>query len=47
MAVSVAAIRPIDARAYVPHRLHASARAWTESNCYIDVWIEVLHALGC
>ena len=21
-------------------------RAWAESNCYIDVWIEVLHALG-
>jgi hypothetical protein len=30
-----------DPRTYVPHALHGSERAWTESNCYIDVWIEV------
>jgi len=44
---AVAALRHIDATSYVPHDLHAGARAWAESNCYIDVWIEVLHALGC
>ena len=44
---AVSALRHIDARSYVPHDLHATPRAWTESNCYIDVWIEVLHALGC
>jgi hypothetical protein len=41
------AIRPIDPKRYVPHALHRSERTWAESNCYIDVWIEVLHALGC
>jgi hypothetical protein len=45
--VKVAAIRPIDSAQYVPHELHRIERAWGESNCYIDVWIEVLHALGC
>ena len=28
------------------HSLHRSDRCWTETNCYVDVWIEVLHALG-
>lgn len=31
---------------YVPSTLHGADRCWTETNCYIDVWIEVLHALG-
>jgi Domain of unknown function (DUF1839) len=47
LAVTVAALKPIDAEQYVPHELHRMDRAWDESNCYIDVWIEVLHALGC
>jgi hypothetical protein len=45
--VSVAALRSIRPEEYVPHDLHKQPRAWGESNCYIDVWIEVLHALGC
>ena len=45
-AVSVCAFAPLDPRTYVPHELHSSERAWTESNCYIDVWVEILHALG-
>jgi hypothetical protein len=32
--------------AYVPHALHAANVAWGEKNCYIDVWIELVHALG-
>ncbi len=43
--MSVHAFAPIDARTYVPHELHGSQRVWAESNCYIDVWIEILHAL--
>jgi uncharacterized protein DUF1839 len=43
--VSVCAFAPLDPKTYVPHELHRSERAWTESNCYIDVWVEVLHAL--
>jgi hypothetical protein len=43
--MSVSAFALVEPKAYVPHELHSSQRAWTESNCYIDVWVEVLHAL--
>ena len=28
------------------HWLHSADRAWPETNCYLDLWIELLHALG-
>ena len=31
--------------AYSPHALHDSERMWPETNCYIDLWIEVLNSL--
>ena len=31
---------------FTPHRLHDASRCWPETNCYIDLWIEVLAALG-
>ena len=37
---------PIDAATYVPSPLHAEDRTWIETNCYVDVWLELLHALG-
>jgi hypothetical protein len=37
---------PLDAASYQPHPLHATERTWTETNCYVDLWIELLHALG-
>ena len=36
----------LDAAAYTRHALHADDRAWVEKNCYVDIWIEVIHALG-
>jgi hypothetical protein len=30
---------------FQPHSLHGVDRTWTETNCYIDLWIEVLHSL--
>lgn len=39
-------ILPIDPASYVRHRLHGEDRDWIETNCYVDVWIELLHALG-
>jgi hypothetical protein len=30
----------------VPHALHDLARPWPETNCYVDVWIEILAAMG-
>ena len=29
-----------------PHALHSPERIWVEKNCYADVWIELLHAMG-
>ena len=37
----------LDAASYRRHALHADERAWVEKNCYVDVWIELVHALGC
>jgi hypothetical protein len=31
---------------YSPHALHSMERMWPETNCYIDLWIEVLSTLG-
>src|SRR5207248_1612605 len=31
---------------YTSHALHDDERAWPETNCYVDLWIEVLHAQG-
>src|SRR5215468_6265710 len=40
-------VLPLDAAAYKRHLLHADDRVWLEKNCYIDIWIEVIHAVGC
>jgi hypothetical protein len=46
-AAADAAVFPrLDAAAYVPHRLHASDRIWPETNCSVDLWIEVIASLG-
>ncbi len=35
-----------DPHTYQRHRLHVQERDWAETNCYVDVWIELLHAWG-
>ncbi len=37
------AIRP---DGYIQHALHSSERMWPETNCYVDLWIEVLNSFG-
>ncbi len=37
----------LDADRYTRHMLHAEDRVWVEKNCYVDIWIELIHALGC
>jgi len=39
-------LRPLDPATYAPHPLHRGERIWPESNCYVDLWIELLHASG-
>ena len=36
----------LDAAAWKPQALHTGERIWLETNCYIDVWAELLPALG-
>ena len=36
----------LDPARYTPHALHAAERMWPETNCYVDLWIEVLSAFG-
>jgi Domain of unknown function (DUF1839) len=40
------ALPGLDASSYVHSPLHADSCAWVEKNCYVDVWIELLHSLG-
>jgi hypothetical protein len=37
---------PLDAATYQRSSLHSEDRIWQETNCYVDLWIEALHALG-
>ncbi len=31
---------------FKPHALHDPQRSWPETNCYVDLWIELLNAYG-
>jgi hypothetical protein len=45
--VSRAVVLPeLDADTYRRHALHSDERVWIEKNCYVDICIEVVHALG-
>jgi len=37
---------PLDPATYARHPLHRSDCAWPESNCYVDLWVELLHTTG-
>jgi hypothetical protein len=36
----------LDPATYARHAIHATDRVWAETNCYVDVWVELLHAWG-
>jgi hypothetical protein len=44
----VALIRalPVEVQGHQPSALHGSDRAWGQTNCYADLWIETLHGAG-
>lgn len=44
--MTMQAIAALDAATYRPHALHAAGREWAESNCSVDLMIELLAALG-
>ena len=37
---------PLDANQYKKHAIHGENRIWTETNCYTDIIIELLHSMG-
>jgi hypothetical protein len=37
----------LDPVLYQRNLLHGETVQWMEKNCYFDVWIELIHALGC
>ena len=44
---AVSVLPRLDPASYLRHALHAERCAWVEKNCYVDIWIELVHALGC
>jgi hypothetical protein len=36
----------LDPTSYARSVLHAESCVWVEKNCYVDIWLEVIHALG-
>jgi len=40
------AIAGIAPESYARHALHGQERDWPQTNCYTDLWIEMLHAMG-
>ena len=36
----------LDPARYVRHEIHGPGRSWAETNCYMDVLIELIHSLG-
>jgi hypothetical protein len=43
--IRACALPGLTADAYVRHALHGEGCVWVEKNCYVDVWIELLHCL--
>ncbi|HET8715806.1 MAG TPA: DUF1839 family protein [Holophagaceae bacterium] len=39
-------VAPLDPASYRRHAIHGEDRVWTETNCYTDVIVELLHGLG-
>jgi hypothetical protein len=42
----LACLPHLSPRDYRPHPLHGVDRCWPETNCAVDLWIELLHALN-
>src|SRR6185437_3322799 len=45
LGISVELLR-LNPATYRVSRLHDSGRTFRESNCYVDIWVELLHSLG-
>jgi hypothetical protein len=36
----------LDPKTYQRHPIHGENRIWAETNCYVDLWVELAHAMG-
>ncbi len=43
--MAAAVLAELNPGEYQPHALHGVERAWPETNCYVDLWIEILASL--
>jgi hypothetical protein len=43
---SMVSLLDLDPQTYRPHEIHVGERAFTETNCYTDILVELLHARG-
>jgi hypothetical protein len=39
-------VLPLDPARYRRHAIHGEDRVWAETNCYVDIWVELLHGWG-
>jgi len=39
-------VLPLDPATYIKHDIHQRERNWAETNCYVDVLVELIHSLG-
>lgn len=39
-------VKPLNPASYDRHLIHGAERTWAETNCYVDVLVELLHGLG-
>ena len=39
-------VKSLNPATYIRHPIHGGSRAWAETNCYVDVLVELLHGLG-
>ncbi|MFC7446478.1 DUF1839 family protein [Rhodococcus daqingensis] len=44
-AVRTTGVLDVAVPGYRPHPMHSNERIFSETNCYVDLWVEVLHAL--
>jgi len=44
--MSAVRLLDIDPKTYVPHVIHSDKQVWNETNCFVDLWLELLHGMG-
>lgn len=43
---SAISVLDLDPKTYVAHAIHKGEAVWSETNCFVDLWLELLHGMG-